>query len=499
MKKQLLTIAAFCSSLALAHAQAPAGIFEITSYEISTEWDELTGKEDTTDVKETYTKYRSSDTAIFELKFKSYKYFKGGYFDMESYALLKSEKGIKSLYGNIPQTDSTISHVAVSNGSINWKTSSYSAATFENDKVKENTMYIDFSDYGLPGFIPYTKESYGYPSANVVTKASYATFPTQEPRDSSVFYMGGNGFIKEDTLLIGYEYNDETMTMELSEKTTRKFDNNGNEVEKIDYNYVNGSFEYSSKTEYTYVSESLEIEKRYNWYNSAWKLSSLDSSYHDSQGQRTLRKSYVVGSTGQLKYSGKSFRVNSLTFTPSSPVPSAASELTVTLQNLRTEGLSATASYLLTWKDNSYNEDKFEIYRKEIMSTEPTKIGEVAANTTSYVDATADDSKTYQYYVVAVNGNYKSAFSNLAAPTSVVSLSDMASKYNLYPNPSQTTWTLGNGMAAAHLQVMSLTGQVLSESRNSGSIDASELESGTYIVKIELQDGTTKSIKAVRQ
>ena len=55
----------------------------------------------------------------------------------------------------------------------------------------------------------------------------------------------------------------------------------------------------------------------------------------------------------------------------------------------------------LTWKDNSYNEEKFSIYKKE-GSGSLTLIKSVAADETSYVDYEVKDGKTYTYQVVAV-------------------------------------------------------------------------------------------------
>lgn len=55
---------------------------------------------------------------------------------------------------------------------------------------------------------------------------------------------------------------------------------------------------------------------------------------------------------------------------------------------------------VLTWKDNTTNEAKFDIERNDFTSF--TKIGEVAANTTTYTDNTVQGSGSYTYRVRAV-------------------------------------------------------------------------------------------------
>jgi len=55
----------------------------------------------------------------------------------------------------------------------------------------------------------------------------------------------------------------------------------------------------------------------------------------------------------------------------------------------------------LDWRDNSNNEEKFSIYRKE-GSGSFTGLASVGANVTTYTDTTAQIGKTYSYYVVTV-------------------------------------------------------------------------------------------------
>ena len=64
----------------------------------------------------------------------------------------------------------------------------------------------------------------------------------------------------------------------------------------------------------------------------------------------------------------------------------------------------------LSWKDNSYNEDGFRIYR--ITGNQRTKIAEVAPNITKYVDKNASPKACY--VVTAFNSAGESLPTNKA-------------------------------------------------------------------------------------
>jgi len=72
------------------------------------------------------------------------------------------------------------------------------------------------------------------------------------------------------------------------------------------------------------------------------------------------------------------------------------------------------ATMHLSWTDNSTNEDTFEVQRKLGVSGVYSKIGEVLANITAYVDSTVADGTLYCYRVRAVNAAGASAWSNEA-------------------------------------------------------------------------------------
>lgn len=91
---------------------------------------------------------------------------------------------------------------------------------------------------------------------------------------------------------------------------------------------------------------------------------------------------------------------------------------------------SNTEAATLSWTDNSNNESGFVIERCDqiIVSTESlnkipacagewTLLAHVSPNTTSYVDRTAEESKTYIYRVKAINSSGSSSYSNQALIT----------------------------------------------------------------------------------
>ncbi|MBI3852493.1 MAG: S8 family serine peptidase [Verrucomicrobia bacterium] len=94
--------------------------------------------------------------------------------------------------------------------------------------------------------------------------------------------------------------------------------------------------------------------------------------------------------------------------TPAVSLPNAPSSLTAT-------ALSAGYGVRLAWKDNSNNEDSFQIERKT--STTWQLLTTVAANTKTFTDASAARRTSYSYRVRAFNVAGSSAYSNQASVT----------------------------------------------------------------------------------
>ena len=79
------------------------------------------------------------------------------------------------------------------------------------------------------------------------------------------------------------------------------------------------------------------------------------------------------------------------------------------------------ASAVLTWTDNSTNEQGFDIERKAEACAGTalafSKIGAVAVNVKTYTDTTVSEGASYCYRVDAFNGPVKSGYSNTAGLT----------------------------------------------------------------------------------
>ncbi|MEZ4890069.1 MAG: fibronectin type III domain-containing protein [Crocinitomicaceae bacterium] len=78
--------------------------------------------------------------------------------------------------------------------------------------------------------------------------------------------------------------------------------------------------------------------------------------------------------------------------------------------NLQATAITSPLSVSLTWNDNSFNEDGFEIERGT--DGVNSSIGDVVANVTTYTDNTVAPNTTYYYRVIAWNTSYLSDYSN---------------------------------------------------------------------------------------
>jgi hypothetical protein len=492
MKRKLLTIITLSCMLGIANAQNAT----YTDYSLELKWNKTESKHDTVKLKESKSTMNPVDSAVYEIYQKEWDYVKGGKFDQKSYLKIKSIDGIK-VYSDINlKFDTVVSAGPNPNGSLEWKESSWSYTSFANSKAEKTVSYYDLSAYNL-GIIKFIEASYYYPSPGVVIQASTSLFPSPQKGDSIINYR----FNGRDTLTVKYKYDKNTMAYILSNKTAWKYDNLNRQILQEDYSYdtQTSSFMPSGKTEKSYGSNnSFVAYKNYQYNNSAWQLSSLDTSYQDANGMKTVEVKYSVVN-GIPEYTGKTITLNSFSFVESTPVPAAPSNLMVLNTLLRTEQALAV-SYTLTWKDNSYNEQKFEIYRREISTSTGTKIGEVGANVTTYTDNSASDTQEYEYYVVAVNGSFSSVFSNTVGvnPTGIEDAL-IGAKFSVYPNPTTDNWNFSNKDNVNKISVYSIEGQILIETLNPQYIEASNFDNGAYLMKVYFNDNTTKSIKVLKK
>jgi hypothetical protein len=72
-------------------------------------------------------------------------------------------------------------------------------------------------------------------------------------------------------------------------------------------------------------------------------------------------------------------------------------------------------SVILSWTDNSDNEDSFVIERSTSVADGYIQVAAVAANVRSYTDTTAFRKTTYFYRVRAANSGGRSSYSNVVS------------------------------------------------------------------------------------
>ena len=164
-------------------------------------------------------------------------------------------------------------------------------------------------------------------------------------------------------------------------------------------------------------------------------------------------------------------------------IPTAPTNLTLaSLKNI-------LSNMILSWTDNSNNEDGFRIYR----STDDVnyaEIGTTAANINTYADVTGAASTLYYYRVTAYNSAGSSTFSNTAnGITTGINEISVNNTVTVYPNP--TTGKLAVSLNNANIgtiEIYNLIGEkVYANSYNqqkSTEIDISNSPSGIYFLKI---------------
>lgn len=101
------------------------------------------------------------------------------------------------------------------------------------------------------------------------------------------------------------------------------------------------------------------------------------------------------------------------------PVPVAVKTTIVGLLLLVLPSIASAAAITVSWKDNSNNEDGFEIQRRTGTSGSYVSLGKTAANVQSFMDAGLNFSTLYCYRVRAFNANGNSNFSNEACASTL--------------------------------------------------------------------------------
>jgi photosystem II stability/assembly factor-like uncharacterized protein len=200
-----------------------------------------------------------------------------------------------------------------------------------------------------------------------------------------------------------------------------------------------------------------------------------------------LNSGWAVGSLGTI-----------LRHTNSLPLPSAPSDLKAT-------AISET-QIMLSWSDNSANEDGFHIYRSDGVSGAYNHLTSVEANDTSYTDTEITNGTTYWYFVRAFNligssAKTLDAFAT-AGMVSVKTIKYVPTKFVLnqnYPNPfnpsTVISWHIGaTGMSPVQveLSIYNILGQKIATLLNKPmpagyheiEFNSGKLSSGVYLYRI---------------
>lgn len=116
-------------------------------------------------------------------------------------------------------------------------------------------------------------------------------------------------------------------------------------------------------------------------------------------------------STGLTAATSYFFRVQAMNGTVAGDVSAQVSATTFAANsgpaapsNLNYNSITAT-SVALTWKDNSANEETFEIERADFLSPTWTTVGTVPYNSVAFTDSTLSPYQSYSFRVKAVNAN----------------------------------------------------------------------------------------------
>ena len=161
----------------------------------------------------------------------------------------------------------------------------------------------------------------------------------------------------------------------------------------------------------------------------------------------------------------------------------------------------------LTWKDNTNNEIGFEIERSTDGITF-AKIGDAAANITTFTNDNLKDGVKYFYRLRSVTLEGKSKYSNVTEVTTIKILASEPSEGNLFinisPNPTKGNIRIQAEGKSFNFNLMNLSGKMILE--NTGSLEVvnqtvnetlSSVPLGVYILRMYAGEtmGVLKIIK----
>jgi hypothetical protein len=166
----------------------------------------------------------------------------------------------------------------------------------------------------------------------------------------------------------------------------------------------------------------------------------------------------------------------------SNTVPAAPSNLTTTVFKAASTGIR------LNWQDNSNDETQFVIQRGTDFNGPFIDIATVAANVTTYDDIDVVNAITYYYRVLAENGNGRSAPSNVANATAVVTSinENIESIITIYPNPNNGKFKidLPSEWSSCLISIFDITGKEVFTGIDNTEMSL-EVAKGSYTLKIQ--------------
>jgi hypothetical protein len=352
--------------------------------------------------------------------------------------------------------------------------------------TNENTFIV--ADTTGKTFNPNERYIYTYDSKGVMLgnhKIAYdVKSKTWMEKDADSFTYNTKGLLSVDNI---WNYNSSTKKFELQQRKSYTYNAKGRDSITLneDYDKSTSSWKLSSRTINTDNAAGYRIIS-YNetHFGTTWVAAGVDSTFFNSGGYATTvhynydatSKKWVLISRDQC---GAFVTVTK---------PAAPSNLTVVALKKTND-----KKVLLSWTDNSNNEDGFIVMRSTD-GTNYTAIDSTMANATSFTDTALVPNTKYYYKVSAWNNAGASAPSSAASTTTYTSISEISAEehFSIYPNPSNGVCSLeliSNEKSESTVLIMDMAGRLVYNSKiqvgtSSVKLDLGNLANGIYTVML---------------
>jgi hypothetical protein len=170
--------------------------------------------------------------------------------------------------------------------------------------------------------------------------------------------------------------------------------------------------------------------------------------------------------------------------------------------NLVATFVKAPDAVVLSWTDNSDNEDGFRVQRSTNGGASFMNIATLGVNVTSYSDNSVVEGTEYWYRVLSYNAAGSAVSSVVQITAAVVGISENTmGMFHVFPNPASEMVTIFNIPQDTSVEICDLTGKTVFSSmvsEDSVQIDVSTAVNGVYFVKVS-HNGTVSTEKLVIQ